>query len=205
MRRRHHRQQRNDILRLRRLLFKGKSQKPALRHSHFPCRVLFRRGHRLPFRKDITITFRLKFLTFFWLIMLTMQLISCIINGEQEGGYQMSYTKFAEFMRILRIKNHENMGDTAKLLDVNVSFLSAVETGKKNVPMNWVEKIVNHYKLSNSERLDLLAAIEDSKTTSKIDLVSTPDYKRQVALQFQRSFDDIDETTAKKIMELLEV
>lgn len=134
-----------------------------------------------------------------------MQLISCIINGEQEGGYQMSYTKFAEFMRILRIKNHENMGDTAKLLDVNVSFLSAVETGKKNVPMNWVEKIVNHYKLSNSERLDLLAAIEDSKTTSKIDLVSTPDYKRQVALQFQRSFDDIDETTAKKIMELLEV
>ena len=61
----------------------------------------------------------------------------------------MSYTKFAEFMRILRIKNHENMGDTAKLLDVNVSFLSAVETGKKNVPMNWVEKIVNHYKLSN--------------------------------------------------------
>ncbi len=137
--------------------------------------------------------------------MLTIQLISRIINGEQEGGYQMSYTKFAEFMRILRIKNHENMGDTAKLLDVNVSFLSAVETGKKNVPMNWVEKIVNHYKLSNSERLDLLAAIEDSKTTSKIDLVSTPDYKRQVALQFQRSFDDIDETTAKKIMELLEV
>ena len=117
----------------------------------------------------------------------------------------MSYTKFAEFMRILRIKNHENMGDTAKLLDVNVSFLPAVETGKKNVPINWVEKIVNHYKLSNSERLDLLAAIEDSKTTSKIDLVSTPDYKRQVALQFQRSFDDIDETTAKKIMELLEV
>ena len=53
MRRRHNRQQRNDILRLRRLLFKGKSQKPALRHSHFPCRVLFRRGHRLPFRKDI--------------------------------------------------------------------------------------------------------------------------------------------------------
>ncbi len=137
--------------------------------------------------------------------MLTIQLISRIINGEQEGGYQMSYTKFAEFMRILRIKNHENMGDTAKLLDVNVSFLSAVETGKKNVPMNWVEKIVNHYKLSSRERLDLLAAIEDSKTTSKIDLVSTPDYKRQVALQFQRSFDDIDETTAKKIMELLEV
>lgn len=137
--------------------------------------------------------------------MLTIQLISFIINGEKEGGYQMSYTKFAEFMRILRIKNHENMGDTAKLLDVNVSFLSAVETGKKNVPINWVEKIVNHYKLSNSERLDLLAAIEDSKTTSKIDLVSTPDYKRQVALQFQRSFDDIDETTAKKIMELLEV
>lgn len=115
----------------------------------------------------------------------------------------MSYTKFAEFLRVLRIKNHENMGDTAKLLGVKVAFVSAVESGKKNVPEDWVDKIVQHYGLNEKERAELVASIEDSKTTSKINLVSAPNFRRQVALQFQRSFDEIDEETAKKILELL--
>ena len=116
----------------------------------------------------------------------------------------MTYTKFAEYVRTLRIKNHENMGDTAKLLGVNVAFVSAVEAGKKNVPEEWVDKLVKHYKLNANEKAELLQAIEDSKTTSKISLVSAPNFKRRVALQFQRSFDNLDEETAKKILDLLE-
>ena len=115
----------------------------------------------------------------------------------------MVYTKFAEFLRVLRGKNHENMGDTAKLLGVKVAFVSAVETGKKNVPEDWVDKLVEHYNLNAQEKAELIQAIEDSKTTSKINLVSAPSFKRQVALQFQRSFDEIDEETARKILELL--
>lgn len=115
----------------------------------------------------------------------------------------MEYTKFAEYLRVLRVKNHENMGDTAKLLGVNVAFVSAVETGKKNVPKDWVDKIVEHYNLNAQEKAELVQAIEDSKTTSKINLVSVPNFKRQVALQFQRSFDEMDEETVRKIFELL--
>ena len=58
----------------------------------------------------------------------------------------MSYTSFGEFMRVLRVKNHEVMGDVAKILEVKVPFLSAVENGKKNVPNEWIDKIVNHYE-----------------------------------------------------------
>lgn len=115
----------------------------------------------------------------------------------------MAYTKFAEYLRVLRVKNHENMGDTAKLLGVRVAFVSAVEAGKKNVPEDWVDKLVEHYNLNAQEKAELIQAIEYSKTTSKINLVSAPNFKRQVALQFQRSFDEIDEETAKKILELL--
>ena len=43
----------------------------------------------------------------------------------------MGYTKFGEFIRILRIRNHEVMGDLAKVLEVSLPFLSSVETGKK--------------------------------------------------------------------------
>ena len=68
----------------------------------------------------------------------------------------MAYTKFGEYMRILRIKHHEVMGDIAKLLGVTLPFLSAVENGRKNVPSEWVEKIVEHYSLKEEEVSALL-------------------------------------------------
>ena len=116
----------------------------------------------------------------------------------------MAYTKLGEYMRILRVKNHEVMGDIAKLLEVSLPFLSAVEKKKKNVPIEWVDKIVNHYNLNKDETNELLNAIEQSKTQMKIDLKSAPFFQRTAALQFARSFEDMDEETAKKIMELLE-
>lgn len=115
----------------------------------------------------------------------------------------MAYTKYGEFMRILRVKFHEVMGDTAALLGVKLPFVSAVENGKRNVPEEWYDKIVNHYNLSVDEQRELKEAILDSKTQMKISLVNANNVKRRMALQFQRSFDGIDEETAKKIIEML--
>lgn len=115
----------------------------------------------------------------------------------------MAYTKFGEFMRILRIKHHEVMGDVAKLLGVSTPFLSAVENGKKNVPKEWIATIVEHYSLTNKEQADLEEAIENSKTQIKLNLSESSDYQRNAALQFARSFEEIDENTAQKILELL--
>ena len=116
----------------------------------------------------------------------------------------MAYTKFGEYMRILRIKHHEVMGDIAKLLGVTLPFLSAVENGRKNVPSEWVEKIVEHYSLKEEEVSELLETIEQSKTQMKLDLKSASIFQKTAALQFARSFEDMDEETAKKIMQLLE-
>lgn len=115
----------------------------------------------------------------------------------------MGYTRFGELMRILRIKHHEVMGDIAKLLGVTTPFLSAVETGKKNVPENWLELIAKHYDLNSEEQGELSEAIEASKIQMKLNLIGSSNYKREMALQFQRSFNEIDEETAKKIIELL--
>ncbi len=51
----------------------------------------------------------------------------------------MAYTTFGEYLRILRIKNHEVMGDMAAKLEVSVPFLSAVETGRIIIPRGWIE------------------------------------------------------------------
>lgn len=115
----------------------------------------------------------------------------------------MAYTSFGEFMRILRIKHHEVMGDIAKILGVKVPFLSAVENGKKNVPSEWISVISKHYQLSNDEREALEQAVEESRTQYKIPADNAGIYQRRAALQFARSFDKMDDETAVKILKLL--
>lgn len=115
----------------------------------------------------------------------------------------MTYTKFGEFMRIERLKHREIMRDISKLLDVSTSFLSAVENGKKNVPAEWFSIITEHYALTNEEQAELREAIEHSKTQVKLNLSDSAPYQRETALQFARSFEKIDENTARKILELL--
>lgn len=115
----------------------------------------------------------------------------------------MKYTRFGELMRILRIQNHEVMGDIADILNVKPSFLSAVETGKKNVPSEWIEILSKHYNLTDEEKSKMIDAIELSKTQIKVDLSGENNYKREMALIFQRSFNNIDEETSKRIIQLL--
>lgn len=115
----------------------------------------------------------------------------------------MSYTRFGEFMRILRVKHHEVMGDSAELLNCMVPFISSVESGKKNVPETWAPILIEHYNLNSEEQAELFQAIEDSKTQVKINLSAANNQQRRLAVQFQRSFEKLDETTANAIMELL--
>lgn len=115
----------------------------------------------------------------------------------------MSYTKYGEFIRILRVKHHEVMGDLAKVLDTTLPFMSAVENGKKNVPGEWPELLIKHYSLNDGEAAELYQSIEESKTQMKINLISANNTQRKLAVQFQRSFEKLDEETATAIMELL--
>lgn len=116
----------------------------------------------------------------------------------------MAYTKYGDFIRIQRVKHHEVMGDLASVLEASLPFMSAVENGKKNVPNEWIEKIIEHYKLSIDEIEELKNAVEESKTQVKINLISANSTKREVALQFQRSFEKLDDETVKAIKNLLE-
>lgn len=115
----------------------------------------------------------------------------------------MPLTRFGEFVRILRIKRREVMGDMAKTLGVRVSFLSAVENGKKNPPADWIDKITAAYNLTCGERKELEESIEESKTQYKIAVENAGVNQRKVAMVFARSFDNIDDATAVEILNLL--
>ncbi len=115
----------------------------------------------------------------------------------------MAVTSFGDYLKSLRYKYHEVMGDSAKLFGVSLPFMSAVENGKKNVPSGWYEILVEHYRLGIEDQKKLRDVIEESRTQIKINLERSHSYQREMAIQFQRSFDNIDEETAEKIMDIL--
>lgn len=110
----------------------------------------------------------------------------------------MEYTKFGKFVRKLRIDRGEYLKDMAEKLDVKPSFLSMVETGLKNVPSSWHEKLITLYSLNASERDELGRSIEESKTSIKIDLKNASNLKRQTSIVFARSFDEMSPETGSK-------
>ena len=113
----------------------------------------------------------------------------------------MSCTQFGKIMRILRIEHGETMKDIADILGVTGSFLSAVENGKRNIPSRWNAILSAHYSSDESDKL--LQAIDLSKTQITFNLQGVEPFKRELILQFERAFKDIDEPTAKEILRLL--
>lgn len=115
------------------------------------------------------------------------------------------YTKFGEFVRILRIKRHESQEDMARKLDVSRSFLSNIENGDRGIPSSWTERISSVYDLSDEDRSELKDAIDESNFSSKykINVSGAGEIKKKVARSFAESFDKMDDEKASKILQIL--
>jgi len=116
----------------------------------------------------------------------------------------MSISVFGEYFKILRLKHREVLADAKSFLGVSSSFISAVECGKKQIPADWYEKIVEHYRLNVSQSRELREVIERSQKAVKIDLERATTTQKDLALQFQRSFEDLDDETVEEIRKILE-
>jgi transcriptional regulator with XRE-family HTH domain len=112
-------------------------------------------------------------------------------------------TEFGKFLRNLRIEYEELLKDMADKLGVTPSYLSAVETGKRNIPDDWLEKIKKFYNLDIFAQETLDRAASNSIKTIKLDLSNAGKQKRETALIFARQFDDVDDSTLIEIRKLL--
>lgn len=80
-------------------------------------------------------------------------------------------TPFGVYMRQLRAKHNERLVDMAERLGTSKSYLSYVETGRRNVQPSWIEPIITLYGLED-ERETFLRIVSDSKTTDTLDITS---------------------------------
>ena len=116
----------------------------------------------------------------------------------------MQYTKFGEELRVLRTRRHQSIQDMADVLGVSKGFLSRVESGKKAIPGDWIDILCDHYHLKPYPRQILEEAAELSKTRIQIILREVPNYKRILAIKFEKYFNHIDKDTADKILAIID-
>lgn len=113
-------------------------------------------------------------------------------------------TAFGKALRKLRIDHGEVLKNMADRLQVSVSFLSAVENGKKSVPAKWIDQITEMYHLNPEESDFLRDLASDAATSVKIDFSISTRPQRKAALIFARDFSSISDEKAQKIISLLE-
>ena len=113
-------------------------------------------------------------------------------------------TEFNEFLSKIRKDSNESLRMMAKRLNISATFLSAMELGKRLIPLDYIVIISNCYELSNED----IKTLEDSiyKTNNKvtIDFENMSDEKKNVSLLFARTIKDIDENLVEKLMLELE-
>ena len=68
-------------------------------------------------------------------------------------------TNLGKKLRKIRIDNDEISSDMARKLEISVSYLSAIENGKRNVPKDFSEKLFKIYQLSDNDKEKILQAI----------------------------------------------
>ncbi len=112
-------------------------------------------------------------------------------------------TEFGIFVRKLRHYNNEFLEDMSKKLNVAPSYLSMVETGKRNIPKEWQDIIVEKYNLSNSEMENLKIAILHSKKEIKIDTTDLNKDEKELIFAFANRFKHLNHQDKEKIRSIL--
>jgi transcriptional regulator with XRE-family HTH domain len=110
-------------------------------------------------------------------------------------------TALGKALRKLRIERDLLLRDMADALGVSSAFLSAVETGRKKAPSDFIEKICKAYNLLKEERQILHEAAENSLTEVSMKMRTEKD--RELVLAFAKKFPNLNENERRALLDVL--
>lgn len=112
-------------------------------------------------------------------------------------------TELSMILRKIRLENGQVLKKMADSLGVTSSYLSAVENGKRPMPKEWPEILSKEYHLNQRQLEEIHVAADKLTKTVKLNLEKKSDAKRDVALVFARAFENMDDTFALQIKDML--
>ncbi|MCL1998859.1 MAG: helix-turn-helix domain-containing protein [Turicibacter sp.] len=112
-------------------------------------------------------------------------------------------TEFGKRLRIMRINRGDILKDMADKLGMSSAYLSAIETGRRNVPEDLVERVSEMYSLDVTEYRELKDLTDRAIKNINVNIGNADTARRNAALIFARNFNDMDKETAQKLVKIL--
>ncbi|MBQ7570119.1 MAG: helix-turn-helix transcriptional regulator [Synergistaceae bacterium] len=110
---------------------------------------------------------------------------------------------FGQWLRKFRIDKGLLLKDMAATLGVSSAFLSAIETGRKNIPDGIVDKICDCYDFDDSLRFSIEDAVNKSKQKLTLDFSDMTSDSKELAFAFAKSFQALDQKDREQILTIL--
>lgn len=109
-------------------------------------------------------------------------------------------TEFGKELRILRVQKEENINSMAKKLGISIAYLSSIESGKRPIPSELVDKIIEKYHL-NKERSKVLREKEAiSSNAINVDLSLVSAEQRKLIFALSRKIKDLTDEECIEIL-----
>jgi transcriptional regulator with XRE-family HTH domain len=112
-------------------------------------------------------------------------------------------TEYGRFVRDLRKNRNENLDMMSKKMGVSISFLSNLESGKKQVPSDFIDKLALVYNLDNIAKMRLINSVELTNNKTVIKLNNLSPSKKNLVLNIARNIENIDDKKAEELLNML--
>ncbi len=112
-------------------------------------------------------------------------------------------SEFGKVMREIRASTGDSLRDLAVKLEVSAAFLSAMEVGKKKIPLEYVDKICDIYNLDYATKLKLEDAANVTNHKVVLDLSGLDKEQTEASLAFARKIKTADPELVKKLLDAL--
>ena len=114
-------------------------------------------------------------------------------------------TAFGKILRKMRIDCSEVLGAMAGRLGVSPAYLSSIENGGREIPEDFVAKIVAEYRLSDEKKNELEEAKAQVRGAVNVRFANqkTESNYVETAVMFARDFSRLSAEQVKELKELL--
>ena len=112
-------------------------------------------------------------------------------------------TPFGLAVRELRLRTGEKIIDMARELNKSSAYISAVETGRKNLTTRYLDEVISYFGHKGIDASHLRDTLAESQNEFRINLAGQSSESRQLAAAFARKFPSLSEEQKKNLMKLL--
>lgn len=104
---------------------------------------------------------------------------------------------------IRKIRGKESLRTMASRLGISPSFLSAMEVGRKTVPMEYCQRIKEIYNITGEQETELFDAIVETNQHVDIEIAEMNEAQKETTMVFARTIEHADSEMVEKLRKVL--